>query len=109
MPRISSVIIPPRAESSRAPSPTSTRSSFHALGLLARKRPIFNKGPSSVGATSRSSLEERDRERRDSVGSWEGHGITRNRARTVPSNRPTNRYFRPRPKDDEDDKEEESD
>lgn len=68
--------VPPKAESSRAPSPTSTKSSFHGLSFPARRR-IDAPGPSIVRYGSRPSLDERRRE------SWDGYGITRARARAA--------------------------
>jgi hypothetical protein len=83
-----------RGESSRAPSPISTRASFQGLGLagLAKRRPIFGapsvggggseerKGPSSVDVRSRSS--------------WDGFGVTRARARAAfaSGGRPSSMY-----------------
>ncbi|KAG8838213.1 hypothetical protein FRC18_005711 [Serendipita sp. 400] len=93
-------IIPPaaRAESSRAPSPTSTKTSFHALGI-AKKRPVFG-SPSSV-AGSRSSLDGRE----GGSSLWDGLGTTRAQARATFSSgfrRPSSMYQDRKPRSDSD-------
>ncbi|KAG8824056.1 hypothetical protein FRC17_009185, partial [Serendipita sp. 399] len=94
---ITRVIPPaPRAESSRAPSPTSTRTSFHALGI-AKKRPVFG-APSSV-AGSRSSLDGRE----GGSSLWDGLGATRAQARATFASglrRPSSIYQDRRPRSD---------
>lgn len=83
-----SAVFPPRAESNRAPSPTSTKGSLTGLDLP-KRRPLFG-APSSIGG-SRSSLDERVR----SSLPWDGLGGTRSRARAAFSagiSRPSGAY-----------------
>ena len=90
--RPQSAEIPVRAESSRAPSPTSTRASFQGFGLgfaaLAKRRPLF-RAPSSSGAAG-TGLRADDGDERGlrstdgrSRSSWDGYGTTRARARAA--------------------------
>jgi hypothetical protein len=91
--RPQSTEIPARAESSRAPSPTSTRASFQGFGVgltaLAKRRPLFGV-PSRSGATGTSAGDADDGDERNprsadarSRSSWDGYGTTRARARAA--------------------------
>ncbi|KIM30161.1 hypothetical protein M408DRAFT_294465 [Serendipita vermifera MAFF 305830] len=103
--RVGSGQSPPRAESSRAPSPTSTRASFQGFGLagLAKRRPVFG-APSSSGiggggTEARKSPASADARSRSS---WDGYGATRARARAAfASGRPSSVYQEPREDDND--------
>lgn len=76
----SSLITKSRAEVGRAPSPTSTKGSFHVLEGIVRRRPLLGRGPASVGGGSQVSSEDR----RD-ASSWAGFGTNKPRPRSIAS------------------------